>query len=571
MKKSIVFTCLLAVLFWALPNVLWTQGAALPLGNPAYHTVLRQEILSGQTPEFHTGLRYFLREDVFRYALALDTAQAGLSTLDRADLDYIFRDNNEWVLDYGLDSSYYHRSKHPVLKYFYRTPANWFEVDVPNFRMRVNPVLNLKYGPLRDDPSPYFINQRGVELRGSFDNKIHFYSNIVESQANFPDYLRRFIETQRSLPGNGFYKRGYTSELLDFNRGYDFLNSQAYLAFSLTEHVGAQFGYGRNTIGTGFRSVLLSDFSNNYLYLKLNWRVWKLHFQNIFAELKSTSAQRVGGSQLVPKKYMAAHYLSFQVTPQMEIGLYEAVIFNRSEQFELQYLNPVILYRTIEQSVGSPDNVLIGANFKWNIARRLQLYGQFILDEFKFDELFVDPQGWWGNKFALQAGVHLPNLLGIDHLDAQLEYNTARPYTYMHFDSLSNYTHYDLPLAHPLGANFREWIATLRYQPHPRVVLDGRVLRMEYGADIAGANYGRDWKASYQSRVQDYGNEIGQGEAAEVMILGLDLSYQFRHNIFLDLHYFFRRQETVATGDRRDNSFLSAGLRMNIANYRADF
>jgi len=546
------------------------QGSLLPLGNPAYHTVLRQEILSGEAPSFHTALRSFERMDVLRYALTLDSLSAQRQ-LDQADLRYIYRDNNDLILGMGLDSSYYFKSKRPIWKYFYQTPANWFEVDVPNFRLRVNPMLNLKYGQMQGDETPFFLNQRGVELRGSFDEKIHFYTNIVESQANFPDYLRDFVNTERVIPRNGFYKAGYGSDLLNFQRGFDFLNSQAYLSFNLTEHVGVQFGYGKHFIGNGYRSVLLSDFSNNFLHLKLNWRIWKLHFQNIFGELNSTSAQRIGGSQLVPKKYIAAHYLSFKITPQIEFGLYEAVIFNRQNQFEFQYLNPVILYRTIEQSVGSPDNVLIGANVKWNIAKRFQAYGQIILDEFKFDELFLERNGWWGNKFAIQAGIHYPNVLGIDHLDGQLEYNTGRPFTYTHFDSLANYTHYDLPLAHPLGANFKEVIAILRYQPHPKLSLEGRIIRMQYGADLGGENFGKSWKASYTSRVQDYGNTIGQGVDTEVQIFGMDVSYQVRHNLYWDLHYFLRKQRTPDASTSFDSQFVSTGIRLNLANYRADF
>lgn len=580
MKKLL----LASVLFSLGLSTLSAQGTLIPIGNPAYHTIKRLDILSDIPMAIHTSVQYYSRGDVVRYAMRLDSSSFNLSKLDRADLQYIFLDNNEWLsqperatalaeknqegLHGDEESSYWKASRKPFLKHFYRTPANLFEVSHPDFTFRVNPMLNLKYGNQIDDETPYFINQRGLEIRGSFDERIHFYSSIIESQANFPGYLRRYIDQYSSLPRNGFYKRGFSSDLLNFNRGYDFLNSQAYLAFNVTDHVGVQFGYGQNFIGQGYRSMLLSDFSNNQLYLKLNWRVWKLHFQNIFAELKSQSAQSLGGSQLVPKKYMAAHYLSFNVTPNLEFGLYEAVIFNRQNQFEFQYLNPVILYRTIEQSVGSPDNVLIGINAKWNLWQRLQLYGQFILDEFKFDELIINQDGWWGNKYGLQLGLNYPNVGGVDHLDLQLEYNTARPYTYMHFDSLSNYTHFGAPLAHPLGANFKEYIALLTYRPHPRWLIDGRLIVMDYGADIEGANYGREWNASYNSRVQDYGNETLQGTPVRNVILGLDISYSLRHNVFLDLHYFNRSSNLAGN---IDDQYLSAGVRVNMRNFRADF
>lgn len=560
------------------------QGTVLPLWNPAYQTVDRMEILSGLQPALHTGLRYFQRGDLVRYAIRLDTSDYQLTELDKADLRYIFRDNNEWLLQWEqalaltepdegryMDyqrSPYWEESRRPFLSYFYQTPANFLEVNRPDFLLRLNPMLNLKYGNQQNTTEPYFFNQRGVELRGSIDERIHFYSNIVESQARFSEQVQRFVSRFRALPRNGFYKTNFSSELFNFQRGVDFLNSQAYLAFNLTDHVGAQFGYGKHFLGNGYRSVLLSDFSNNYLYLKLNWRIWKFHLQNIFAEVNSTSARGAGSNQLVPKKYIAAHYLSIRPTPNLEIGLFEAVVFSRKAQFELQYLNPIIFYRTIEQAVGSPDNVLLGFNAKWNIARRFQLYGQFILDEFKFDELILNNEGWWANKYALQLGLKYPNAGGIDHLDLQFEYNTARPYTYTHSDSTSNYSHYGLPLAHPLGANFREWLVLATYQPHPRWRLDARYIQTNYGEDAPNAYYGRNWNQSYNSRLNDYGNFTGQGIATDVQLLGLDLSYQFRHNVFLELHYFRRYQRDA---NELLDQYFSTGLRMNMGRFRADF
>ena len=81
------------------------------------------------------------------------------------------------------------------------------------------------------------------------------------------------------------------------------------------------------------------------------------------------------------------HHLSYNVTPNFNFGIFESVIASRKQQFELQYLNPIIFYRSVEHSLGSPDNVILGANFKWNIAKKCQIYGQLVLDEFYFKEI----------------------------------------------------------------------------------------------------------------------------------------------------------------------------------------
>src|SRR5690625_7159754 len=66
---------------------------------------------------------------------------------------------------------------------------------------------------------------------------------------------------------------------------------------------------------------------------------------------------------------------------------------------------PVIFFRSIERALGSPDNILIGADFGWDIGRKYKFYSQFILDEFRASELFGGHQ-WWANKWGLQTGVH---------------------------------------------------------------------------------------------------------------------------------------------------------------------
>ena len=58
-----------------------------------------------------------------------------------------------------------------------------------------------------------------------------------------------------------------------------------------------------------------------------------------------------------------------------------------------------------------------------------------------------------------RRGIKYINAFNLRNFDLQLETNIVRPYTYQHNDSIDNYSHYNQPLAHPLGANFAEVIA----------------------------------------------------------------------------------------------------------------
>jgi len=594
---------LLALYCLALPIMLMSQSTEVPLGMDTYHILDRLEIKTGIPTPFHSNTKAHLRGDVTQYALSLDTSINILSTQDRDDLYYIFLDNNE-CLDLGDDannvqSNDYKKvyvdstqtfytigetkqknatiknnrhveSKKPILKHFYKTPANLWELNKDHFYIKLNPILNFKMANAKDDDQFVFLNQRGVSVRGGIDDKIFFYTNILESQGRFPDYVRNRIARDKAIPGAGLFKN-FKSEIFDINDAKDFLLAQGYIGFNISKHVSIQLGHGRNFIGDGYRSMFLSDFGNNYFYLKTNARVWKFHYQTIFAELSAQGSRDDIGDQLIPKKYSAMHHLSFNILDNLNIGLFEAVVFNRNNNFELQYLNPVIFYRTIEQALGSSDNVFVGMDFKWNFLKRFQLYGQLILDEFKFDELLIERRGWWGNKYGIQLGLKYIDVFGIDHLDAQVEYNRVRPYTYTHRDSSASYTHYNQPLAHPLGANFKEVVLKLRYQPTKNLTINPRIIFAETGEDADTTNWGTNLLLPHTSREQDFDNEIGQGISTKLMIAGLDISYQIRHNLFIDLNYFYRKKDSAVDALDLTTSYLGGGVRWNFANRNLDF
>jgi hypothetical protein len=311
---------------------------------------------------------------------------------------------------------------------------------------------------------------------------------------------------------------------------------------------------------------------NAYFYLKLNTKIWRFQYQNLFTELNPIGANSLKTEAVLPRKYTAMHYLSYQVNRNISVGLFEAVVFNRSRQFELQYLNPVILYRTVEGMIGSPDNEVLGFTGHFNLFNRVQLYGQVLIDEFVYSQL-VHParKGWWGNKYGLQAGLKYMNALGVDHLDLQLEWNEVRPYTYSHFDSLNSYTHYNQPLAHPLWANFNEWVGILRYQPGPQWFLTARLIHAKTGDNTDTQNWGANPLLQYGSRVMDYGNYIGQGVAATIDLAGLDASWMIWHNLYVDLKLLVRRKKSDDPAKSENTKTFGVGLRMNIWNNNLDF
>ncbi len=585
------------------------QSSYVNKGNPAIAIHDRLEIKTGIESPIHSSLKEYSRKDLVEYVLKVRANATNLSAQDLRDIQYILDDSNEFSnpSDSNLsqssrpeskkeyvDSLFYTysnsaqekqeilgsdiRTRKPVLKHFFKTPANFYEINSDAFALKINPVVNVKFGKDVDDNEDIiFQNTRGIELRGLIDKKVYFYTNLYETQGNFNDFIEERIARYQAIPGFGSYK-DFNSGVSDKFSGYDFPNSQAYVGFHVSKHVAIELGHNSHFIGNGYNSLLLSNYANNYFYLKFSTKVWKFHYENIFAELAPISSRANPLDELLPKKYMAGHYLSFKPRKNVELGLFETVMFSRENHFELQYLNPIILYRTVEAFIDSPDNVLIGLNGKWDLMNRLSLYGQVIIDEFKLSEI-QDRSGWWANKYGAQLGLKYIDALGIDHLDLQAEYNIVRPYTYgqsrelENFPKLtvSNYSHYSQPLAHPLGANFKEFVMTARYPITPKLLINGRLLMADYGESTMDINYGNDVLVTSDLKPSIYNNTIGQGIATQVLQLGVDISYEFFHNYYFDLHFLYRNKDSQDNALDLQTTYFGGGIRANVSNLKIDY
>ncbi len=480
-----------------------------------------------------------------------------LSKVDEYNLRHLLMNNSEWVSGSREDFA----SKKPMLGYFYKTKANLLEVNVPDFFLALNPVLQFQYGKESGNSENTFLNSRGVTVRGMIANKVGFSSTITDNQERGPSYFRERVQQYRALPGAGFYK-------VFKKTAYDYFDARGYISFNAAKYIDFQVGYDKNFIGNGYRSLFLSDYGNSNLFVKVNTQIWKLHYQNLFMELMPQFKKN--GDSLLERKYAAMHHLSMNVTRWLNIGLFEGVIFGRRNHFDFQYFNPLIFYRHIEGTVGSPDNAVAGLDFKANLAHRLQLYGQLLLDEFILSEVKNNATSWV-NKFGIQLGAKYVDAFGINNLDLQFETNRVRPFTYSHNDTIANYTHYNQPLAHPLGANFQEFIGLVRYQPFNRLHLSARGIAYYQGLDSAGRNFGGNIFKDYTTRSMDKGFTVGGGLRATSVNMEFLASYEAKQNLFLDLGIQYRNYKISSLAINNSSTLISAGIRLNLARRVYDY
>ena len=437
--------------------------------------------------------------------------------------------------------------------------------DSAGIKFTIDPLVNFTVGREMVAGKTTWLNTRGFIIRGQLGEQFAFETSFEENQGAFSSYMDKYIRANHIVPGQG-YVRSFGGN------GFDYAMASGYFSYTPGKVFNFQFGTGKHFIGEGYRSMLLSDQSFNYPFLRVTTSFWHIKYTNLFAQLQDLT-KSTDGAAYWRKKYTSIHLLSWDVNKNLNIGLFEAVVWSGKDSlaqrgFEINYLNPVIFYRPVEFSLGSPDNVLMGfmANYRLN---KTTLYGQFLLDEFEIKNVFQG-QGSARNKSGLQIGVKSLEPFGVKGLYVLTELNQARPYTYSHWDRMTNYGQYNQPLAHPLGANFREWVNMVRYQKG-RWIGEAKVITALYGMDQNNKNYGMNIFESYDTRVSDLGNYIGDGLRTHLFYTDLQCRYVINPAMHLEAFAGMKyRDETNSAFKQKDNEFY-IGIRTSLLNLYGDF
>lgn len=442
---------------------------------------------------------------------------------------------------------------------------NFFQKNLLEFRKNntkiiLNPVVGSIYYKGLKSNDDVNLNQAGLALDiNLFKNFSLFYSPVF-CYSKFPSYFNQSIDSLKVITGEttSFSKTGnYES----------YFKQNAYISYSASDYINFQAGLDKNFWGDGYRSLFLSDNSSAFPFIKTTVNAWKVKYLIMYTFLKDIDSDfpNSGWNQ----KYASIHYLTWNVFKDLDINLFETVIWRGRDSlgyrgYDVNYLNPVVFYRPIDFSLASPDNVIMGAGGRLRILKHNHFYGQLVLDEFKLSEVKAK-NGWWANKFGIQAGFKSYKFLWINNLFILAEYNYVKPFTFSHGNSMENYGQSYQPLAHPLGSNFKELIGILKYN-YKKVAVEFKVIYAQKGFDYDSLNYGGNIYRSYNDNRQEYGNFILQGNNGYSKYAELKFSYLInpKWNNSFEFGIAYKNQKTPQ--QTYNNIFIFAGIRANLYN-----
>lgn len=457
------------------------------------------------------------------------------------------------------------------------------KIQGDNYWITLDPAADLQVGGETDDrkdDSFTYNNTRAVFIQGGLGKRLNFFAAVYESQGRFAQYYNDFIVSLRPDGGNPGIVPGRGIAKLGRGGDFDYPVAEGYVSYAPSTFFNLQLGHGKQFIGDGYRSLLLSDNASFFPFLKLNTTFWKFKYTNTWTSLRDVRPE-VTADGAFRTKFMSNHYLSWNVSKKLNFGFFESVIWDdeNGRGFDFNFLNPVIFYRAIEFSTGSRGgNALIGLTGKYKISDRANIYGQFVIDEFSGADFLGGNQSF-KNKQGFQLGMKYYHAFGIKNLILQGEINQVRPYVYSNNEIELNYGHANQSLAHQWGANFREFIAIARYE-RERWYGTGKFILGTRGFEIGDINevfFGGSIFGNDENRPSDDGIELFQGNRVNSLYADLEVGYLINPvtnlKVYVNPIY---RDFNAATQDPEgafdtNTLWVNVGFRTDLFNWYYDY
>ncbi len=455
------------------------------------------------------------------------------------------------------------------------------------FRLNIDPLFNFQFGVDRADTTgeKLYTNTRGFMVRGGIGNKFAFETSFYENQSTFPRYLDSYIATTTKLfpqpantnenyaviPGQGRSK--------PFKKnGYDYAMASGYVSYTPNKYFNFQIGNGKNFIGDGYRSLLLSDNAFNYPYARITTTYKNIQYTNLYTSFMNLTDGGVTTpahvERLFQKKVGSFQLLSMNFFKRLQLGLFQGMIWEAADSTNRQHVNfntfdPVIGVNTLNYGLHNTNNIVLGATIKIKFTNSISIFGQGMLD----DVNIKNDRGDKVNKYGYQIGIKYFDLFTIKNLHLQLEYNNVRPYSYSSTNPEQSYTHYNQSLAHPLGANFYEAIGFVNYRFNNFFV----ELKGNYavkGADSLNFNFGSNvFKSDNAYPISQNMENVQTTQGLKTTIVTEDIHIGYLLNKSSNFNIVFGVSNRTEQTDRKTNNtqWVYFGVRTSLTNLYYDF
>tara|TARA_B100001250_G_scaffold132941_1_gene113635 strand:+ start:2075 stop:3490 length:1416 start_codon:yes stop_codon:yes gene_type:complete len=212
--------------------------------------------------------------------------------------------------------------------------------------------------------------------------------------------------------------------------------------------------------GPGESSLTISNKSPSFVQFGFNLDVnSKINFEYFHGQLRSLIIDSLNidyysettGRNPEINRFIAAHRINFNPSKNLTIGASEMVVY-ASRGLDLMYCLPFAPFLSLQQYLGDLDNIQWSIDFNWNINKKTDLYGAFLIDEWMPSTTFDKNERNW---FAYQLGSRTRNLL-INNDLMIIEYNWTDHRIYRHRFPINDYYNHGYPIGFWAGPHAEE-------------------------------------------------------------------------------------------------------------------
>jgi len=218
---------------------------------------------------------------------------------------------------------------------------------------------------------------------------------------------------------------------------------QSYVEFDF-KHLSVFLGRDYLRWGPGKEDfLLLSGFSPPFDMLKLESKFGRFKFL-FFA----TSLDDITHLNVLYKRYLSGHRIDFKPFSWLELGASEVIVYGGEKRnYELYYLNPLLLYYGVQWNQGYDDNPLWNFDFSFTRLKNIEVYGEFLIDDFQYD-FESEP-----HQIGFRLGAFFVDLFSFKRTFVNLEYERINNWVYGQNKPQNLYTFHDVVMGSFLGTD----------------------------------------------------------------------------------------------------------------------
>lgn len=449
-------------------------------------------------------------------------------------------------------------------QYYYITSflikRHLFELSGKDYYLTISPTFDIARGKDLNDSlgTKYYQNTRGYHIEGDLLKKFSFSTSFYENQSTFNKFETDYYKSAGELyPTYNSYSLqnavipGAARTKPFKQTGFDYAYAIGNVIYSPTKNIKLIGGNNSHFIGTGHRSLFLSDNSIYTPYFQMNLKLnskWNfVYMRTRLMNLIRRPIQTDVEAYYQPKGY-SVNYLTYNASDKITVSFFEGIIWSKGDSISSHKVNPMF-YNPIPgiSELGEKNkkkiNGLLGVNLEYIYNSQHRFYNQIALSNYDLKNI------------GFQIGYRGYDIAGLKNFMVQAEYNNLPKHLYYSKNSNLNYSNYNLPLAHTKGTNFQEFLVRANYE-YQYIYVDVKLIVYSFSDYIRGSLEAVNLNTKTQTGiVQNHQFEVG-------------CRFNRKMNITVFGSYLFRND---TSNNLTPTKFFNFGIRTGLINHYNDF